>query len=80
MKLKIASDYASLSPKRLKALAANGTIVGFPDPDDRRGPKGEGVWIFDRESIDRYRFGQASQSDAIVVQKALLAIKRGKHI
>ena len=55
-----AAEYASMGRDRLKALAQAGDLVGFPDPEDRRGGrKSAGRWIFDRESLDAYRLGQA---------------------
>lgn len=75
MRLKQAAEYSNLSPSRLKKLVDEAAIIGFPDPDDKRGSKGDGVWIFDRESIDRYRLNQASQSPAAIVRRAVLATK-----
>jgi hypothetical protein len=74
LRLAQAREYSGLSERRLKALARERTVIGFPDPDDRRGSIGEGVWIFDRESLDAYRLDQAG---AGVVHKAVLA-SRGK--
>lgn len=50
MKLKTAAFYSSIGKERLKALADAGEIIGFQDPDSRRGD-----WIFDRDSLDLYR-------------------------
>jgi hypothetical protein len=54
LKLKDASEYASLGQKRLVQLALDGVIRGFKDPDS-----GRSEWIFDRISIDEYRMNQA---------------------
>jgi hypothetical protein len=64
LRLAQAREYSGLSERRLKELAQGRVVVGFPDPDDRRGRVGEGVWIFDRESLDAYRMAQAG-SDTI---------------
>ncbi len=50
LKLSAASRYASINVKRLKELAENGDIIGYPDPHTKRGD-----WIFDKKSIDKYR-------------------------
>ena len=50
MKLKQAAAYSSIGEKRLKALADDGEIAGYPDPNSKRGD-----WIFDKISIDKYR-------------------------
>lgn len=50
LKLKQAAGYSNIGQKRLKTLADNGDIIGYPDPNS-----GRGDWIFDRESIDQYR-------------------------
>jgi len=50
LKLKQAVLYANIGQKRLKALADDGEIVGYQDPDSKRGD-----WIFDKNSIDEYR-------------------------
>lgn len=71
LRLKDAAKYSALGPDRLKKLAKSGDIVGFPDPEDGRGAaKGDGVWIFDRQSIDDYRLGQAGDGP---VRLAVLA-------
>lgn len=74
LRLAQAREYSGLSERRLKELARGRLVVGFPDPDDRRGRVGEGVWIFDRESLDAYRMAQAG-TDAItnVVDKLMQA-------
>lgn len=74
LRLAQAREYSGLSERRLKELARERLVVGFPDPDDRRGRVGEGVWIFDRESLDAYRMAQAG-NDVItnVVDKLMQA-------
>jgi hypothetical protein len=62
LKLKEAARYSAIGKDRLKQLAQAGEIVGFSDPDTKRGD-----WIFDRQSLDRYRLNQASYLE----QKAL---------
>ena len=54
LKLKQACVYSAIGINRLVQLAEQGKIRAFKDPDDGRHP-----WIFDRESIDAYRLGQA---------------------
>ncbi len=75
-----AAAYSGIGYKTLKKLAAGGEIVGFPDPNDKRGPLGDGVWVFDQKSIDQYRLNQASDSDAAVVKNAILATRAGRRI
>ena len=53
LKLKPAAKYASMGTQKLKQLAKDGEIIGFPDPDSKRGD-----WIFDRQSLDSYRENQ----------------------
>ena len=62
LKLKEAARYSAIGKNRLKKLAQGGEIVGFSDPDSKRGD-----WIFDRQSLDQYRLNQASYLE----QKAL---------
>jgi len=50
MKLTAAVKYSSYSRAQLIELAERRDIVGYPDPDSKRGD-----WIFDKESIDEYR-------------------------
>lgn len=49
MTLKQAVAYANIGQKRMKALADAGEIAGYQEDT------GRGDWIFDKESIDRYR-------------------------
>lgn len=62
--IKSAAFYSAIGKDRLKELAESGEIVGFKDPTDRRG-----TWIFDRESLDKYRETQSGQAaiDAAVI-------------
>ncbi|MDM7988631.1 MAG: hypothetical protein QUS13_15000 [Smithella sp.] len=66
LKLLQASTYASIGKHKLKALAKKGVIVGYSDPDSKRGD-----WIFDRESLDKYRLRQAPQN----IEEKILALK-----
>jgi hypothetical protein len=66
MKLRFAATYVSINKDRLKRLAEQGEVVGYPDPDN-----GRGDWIFDRESLDAYRLDQ--QRD---FQNKLLELER----
>ena len=66
LKLIPAAIYSSLGQHRLKELAKKGVIVGYPDPDSKRGD-----WIFDRESLDKYRRRQAPPN----IEEKLLALK-----
>ena len=50
LKLKPAARYSAMGTQKLKRLAKDGEIIGFPDPDSKRGD-----WIFDKRSIDSYR-------------------------
>jgi hypothetical protein len=58
LRLTDAVRYSGLSKARLKELAMAREIVGGQDPGDRRGRDSEGTWIFDRDSIDRWRLAQ----------------------
>jgi hypothetical protein len=71
MDLKTAAWYASIGTKRLKQLAADGTIRGFKDPDD-----GRNGWIFDRYSLDKYR--ESQDPDGEIDQKVLEIMGRFK--
>ena len=55
LKLKQAALYSSIGQKELIRLAENNKITGFKDNSLKTKP-----WIFDKESIDKYRAGQAS--------------------
>lgn len=68
IKLKPAARYSSLGEHRLKDLARQGIIIGYPDPESKRGD-----WIFDKESIDKYRLRQAGS--AVNIEEKLLALK-----
>jgi hypothetical protein len=50
LKLKQAAIYASINVKKLKMLAQEGEVIGYSDPDSKRGD-----WIFDKQSLDEYR-------------------------
>jgi hypothetical protein len=67
LKLKQACLYSAIGKKRLKQLAESGDVVGFHDPDSKRGD-----WIFDRISLDEYRLGQANE-----IEKKAVAFLRG---
>lgn len=73
IKLVPAAKYSSIGQKRLKELARKpgGIIVGYPDPDSKRGD-----WIFDRESIDKYRIRQVPES----IEQKLLELKAKRRI
>ncbi len=71
LKLIPASIYSSMGQHRLKELAKKGVIVGYPDPDSKRGD-----WIFDKESLDKYRLRQAPQN----IEEKLLALKAKKGL
>lgn len=58
LRLADAVRYSGLSKARLKELAMSREIVGGQDPGDRRGRASEGTWVFDRDSIDRWRLAQ----------------------
>ena len=59
IKLKEATQYASIGKARLINLAVSGVIRGAQDTDSKRGD-----WIFDRSSIDAYREAQMNQFSA----------------
>jgi len=67
MKLKQAALYSSIGQKELIQLARTNRIAGFQDTNLETRP-----WIFDRESIDRYRAGQMGYST--IKQKRAVAI------
>ena len=75
-----AAEYSAMSPQRLKRLAQSGEVVGFPDQEDRRGPHGEGRWIFDRKSLDSYREGQAGEGEIAEALGRLRGIRGHGHI
>lgn len=62
--LKEASKYARIGKNRLINLAQAGIVTGGQDSDNKRGD-----WIFDRESIDRYRIEQAGKMQALIFYK-----------
>jgi len=66
MKLRFAAKYVGINKDRLIKLAKEGEVIGYPDPDNKRGD-----WIFDRESLDAYRLDQ--QRD---FQNRLLELER----
>ncbi|MEN6375561.1 MAG: hypothetical protein ABFD75_12405 [Smithella sp.] len=68
MKTLAAIKYSSIGRHQLKNLAQKGSIVGYPDPDNKRGD-----WIFDRESIDKYRIRQAPER--INIDEKILELK-----
>lgn len=57
LSLREAATYASIGEKKLRQLAYDKKITGFPDPDD-----GCGKWVFDKLSIDKYRVSQSALS------------------
>lgn len=69
IKLVPAVKYSSIGKDRLKALAKkpDSIIIGFPDPDSKRKD-----WIFDRESLDKYRINQDPKN---IVKQKLLAFR-----
>lgn len=71
LKLIPASIYSSMGQHRLKELAKKGVIVGYSDLDSKRGD-----WIFDKESLDKYRLRQAPQN----IEEKLLAFKAKKGL
>lgn len=50
MKLIAASQYSGYSRAQLLKLAKKKLVIGYQDPDSKRGD-----WIFDKQSIDEYR-------------------------
>ena len=56
LKLKQAALCYAIGRDKLKRLALAGEIVGFSDPDSKRGD-----WIFKSDSLDAYREAQASE-------------------
>jgi hypothetical protein len=73
LKLKAASEYASIGQHRLKELALKKTIRGFQDPDSKRGD-----WIFDVKSLDEYRERQAGRF--VSPHEKALAILKGIRV
>ncbi len=67
LRLKEAAWYSRIGKQRLIALANEGYIKGFQDPDS-----GRGDWIFDRLSLDEYRDNQAGKDN----KKILVISKR----
>jgi len=66
--LREAALYSAIGKHRLIAMAQDGRVKGFQDPDDKRR-----TWIFDRESLDSYREGQAGPT----IHEKALAIMKG---
>lgn len=69
IKLKEAAEYSAIGRHRLKELAAIKAILGFQDPDSKRGD-----WIFDRNSLDEYRVRQYGD-DSTAREKALAIMR-----
>ena len=67
--MKQAAVYASLGQKRLILLAKSKAIVGFQDDSCKTRP-----WIFDKESIDAFRLGQAQGSVTDIDEEIALEI------
>lgn len=58
LKANKAAIYSGMNTKRLKRLAEKGEISGYSDNATDRGH-----WIFDRESIDKYRLKPILERD-----------------
>lgn len=56
LRLKEAAWYSRIGKQRLIALANEGHIKGFQDPDS-----GRREWVFDRLTLDDYRNNQAHE-------------------
>ena len=63
MKLRFAAKYIGINKDRLIKLAKDGEVIGYPDPDNKRGD-----WIFDRDSLDRYRLDQRKEFENKVLE------------
>ena len=72
LSIKEAAAHSHLGRHRLKALAKQGVIKGFHDPDSKRHD-----WVFDKLSLDHYREGQMTQATA---REKALAILRGNRL
>ena len=70
LKLKAAAKYSGIGQKRLKTLALANRIKGYSDPDS-----GRKDWIFDKESLDRYRLKPMEQIQ-FKAQKTLDLIRK----
>ena len=70
MKLKQAAGYSSIGEKKLKNLAEDREIDGYPDPDSKRGD-----WIFDKISIDKYRMKPIHKTN-VRIKKILDSIRK----
>jgi hypothetical protein len=73
LKIKAAAQYSAIGINRLKELAERRIVRGFKDPDSDRGD-----WIFDRESLDAYRMGQAGGMET--AREKALAILKGVRV
>jgi len=69
LKLKDAAMYSAIGMNRLVSLAEQGAIKGFKDPDS-----GRRDWIFDRDSLDSYREGQAVDGESGKVNERVTEI------
>lgn len=66
LKLKTAAKYSSIGQKELIQLAREKEIDGFQDRRLKTKP-----WIFDKESIDRYRENQIAEFNDISVNEKI---------
>lgn len=71
IKLVPATKYSSIGKDRLKMLAKKGIVIGFPDPDNKRGD-----WLFDKESIDNYQLKKAPKS----IEQKMVEFRAGKSL
>lgn len=65
-----ATKYARIGKNKVKRLAQEGKIRGYPDEES-----GRGDWIFDRLSLDKYRMAPLEMSNA--KKKQILAKFKG---
>jgi len=57
-----AVKYSGFGKTKIKRLAMEGKIKGYPDPDSKRGD-----WYFDKESIDEHHLSQFHALDKQVL-------------
>lgn len=62
-RIRLAAEYTGLPVKRLRQLAQDGEIDGYQDPADKRGPKGDGAWWINVDSVDRWHAKRAGVED-----------------
>ncbi|WDP90477.1 MAG: hypothetical protein HUN04_12555 [Desulfobacter sp.] len=69
MKLKLAMEYSGYGRLQLLNLAIQKEIVGYQDPDSKRGD-----WVFDKNSIDEYRLSHFNNDESQIALSILKSL------